>query len=129
MTCFFTTGGGELVGKVNVTLRSKDNGFPSRGDFTNIAIKPGRGEKKMSNIVYRQTDFLFFFKLLAGSYVLEVQSASDPTVSLSMDDPICVGKKDHREHQLSVIHLLSLSLSLSTTTQETLRGRPSFQRL
>ena len=38
-------GGGEIVGKTTITLRSKDNGYPSRGDFTGLYIKPGKIQK------------------------------------------------------------------------------------
>ena len=62
----------------------------SRQEETSLTYRSDQVEGKNNDIVC--IFFIFRFKFLAGSYVLEVQSALDPTVSLSMDDPICVGE-------------------------------------
>jgi ankyrin repeat protein len=56
--------GGQILGKNRVQLVSKDNGYLSRAQFTNLSFAP------------------------VGTYTMEIHSASDPNVSITLDQPI-----------------------------------------
>lgn len=75
--------GGQILGKSRVQLVSKDNGYLSRANFTGISFAPG---------ILSHFHICYCGYIKAGTYTLEIHSSSDLDVSITLGEPVVVGK-------------------------------------